>query len=461
MARNLILSALGRMLPVLALLALIGGCAKIPDAPWVSGELVILTRNSSTTYYIDADGRASGFEHDLASRFAESQGWRVRFEVAQNLQEMFTRLQHGEAHLAAAGLAAIDKRLGRMRFGPVYALEKEFVVCRQDLPRPRSVSDLIGLRIEVVAESSHVDRLRALRLEHARLAWTEVQTAAEEELLERVASGLSDCTVADEMGFQVARNFLTGLQDVFDLGVKQRIAWAFPKRGESRLLEAAGRFFRDMEESGELDALRERYFGHVERLDEADVLGILERRITELPELKPHFFQGQLLSGLDWRLLAAVAYQESHWNARAVSPTGVRGIMMLTSDTADRLGVSNRLDPEESILGGARYLRMLKEGLPDRIAEPDRTWLALAAYNIGPGHLEDARRLARKLSRNPDAWRDMKDVLPLLSQSRYAGMLRYGYSRGGQARAFAENVRIYYDILSRYEQPYRDRIGFN
>lgn len=184
--------------------------------------------------------------------------------------------------------------------------------------------------------------------------------------------------------------------------------------------------------------------------------GILERRITLLRDLVGFFHAAQQDTGLDWRLLAAVAYQESQWNAHAVSPTGVRGIMMLTADTADRMGVKNRLDAQESILGGARYINLLKDGLSEDIPEPDRTWLALAAYNIGLGHLEDARKLAHKLGRNPDDWRDMKATLPLLARSQYNTSLKYGFARGGEARAFAENVRIYYDILSRYEKPYRD-----
>lgn len=450
------LPLLGKMILLLSALILQAGCSRVPDSPWQTGELVVLTRFSPSTYYFDADGAPTGYEYDLVRRFADAQGWTVRFELASSLEEMFSRLQRGEAHMAAAGLAATDKRLVRMRFGPAYANTREWVVCGPSANAPKRVADLVGLRLEVVAGSSHLDRLRDLRMEHPELAWKEVQLPGEEELLERVSTGLADCTVADEMEYRIARNYLPGLQTVFDLGKERRIAWAFPKRGESRLLQAVGRFFQEMTESGELEIVKERYFGHISRLDEADVLGILEKRTTRLPALRSHFFEGQTLSGLDWRLLAAVAYQESQWDPKAVSPTGVRGIMMLTADTADRLGVKDRLDPRESILGGARYLRMLIDMIPDSVPEPDRTWMALAAYNIGPGHFAGALRLTRRLERNPDAWIDVKDVLPKLSQARYAGTLRYGYARGGEARAFAENVRIYYDILSRYEQPYRE-----
>jgi membrane-bound lytic murein transglycosylase F len=447
---------LGKRILPFGVALVLAGCGRVPDPPWQSGELVVLTRFSPTTYYLDADGAPTGFEYDLVRRFAEAQGWRVRFELASSLEEMFSRLQRGEAHFAAAGLAATERRLAHMRFGPAYADSREWVVCGPAVDAPRAVADLVGLRLEVVAGSSHLDRLRELRLEHPQLVWKEVELPGEEELLERVSTGLADCTVADELEYQIARNHLPGLRAVFDLGKVRRIAWAFPKRGESRLLEAVGRYFQEVGANGELERLRERYYGHVFRLEEADVLGILEKRTTRLPALRPHFIEAQTVSGLDWRLLAAVAYQESHWDPKAVSPTGVRGIMMLTADTADRLGVKDRLDPRESILGGARYLRMLIDMIPDSVPEPDRVWMALAAYNIGPGHFAGALRLARRLELDPDAWIDVKDVLPKLAQPRHARTVGIAYARGGEALAFAENVRIYYDILSRYEAPHRE-----
>jgi membrane-bound lytic murein transglycosylase F len=218
-----------------------------------------------------------------------------------------------------------------------------------------------------------------------------------------------------------------------------------------RLRQALADFFKKIRSDGRLTRLREQYFGQTHQMAEADVQGILTKRTLLLPKLKNAFVQAQEESGLDWRLLAALAYQESQWNPLATSPTGVRGIMMLTSETADRLGVPDRLDIKSSILAGARYLNMLKDELPDRIRDPDRTWMALAAYNLGMGHLEDARRLAQKLGKNPNSWAVLKDVLPLLAKESYAADLRLGFARGGEGRMLAENVRIYYEILKRYE----------
>lgn len=444
----------------LGLLATLAGCAPEPIAsPEQSGELVVVTRNSPTTYFLDSEEKPAGFEFDLVSAFAARQGWKVRFILADNLEDLFDTVASGQAHLAAAGITASDERRTRMQFGPNYGQVKEWVACRQGERAPRRVRDLVGLRVEVVAGSSHAQRLALHRRSVPDLEWVEMKTPGSEELLERVEIGLSDCTLVDSDSLDVARNFHPGLRPAFVLESAQPQAWVLGRGVDLGFSRKLVTFFRDMEGSGDLVRLKERYFGHVTRLQEADVLGIMEKRGTLLRDLRGHFEDAQTETGLDWRLLAAIAYQESQWDTHAVSPTGVRGIMMLTEDTADHLGVKDRLDARESILGGARYVVMLKAALPEPVQEPDRTWLALAAYNIGMGHLHDARALARKLGRNPDEWRDMKAVLPLLSRGEYNRSLRYGFARGGEARAFAENVRIYYDILLKYEKPYRGFLG--
>lgn len=447
---------------VLMLCALLAGCSPGPvPPPEKSGELVVATRNSPTTYFLDTEEQPSGFEYDLVTAFASKHGWKTRFLLADTLDELFEMVAGGQAHLAAAGLTASDERRTRLRFGPNYGQVKEWVVCRQGDKLPRELKDLVGLRLEVVAGSSHAERLRLRKHGVPDLKWVEMKTPGSEELLERVDIGLADCTLVDSDSLDVARNFHPGLRPAFVLESAQPQAWVIGRGMDLGFSRQVVAFFKGMESSGDLVRLKERYFGHVTRLQEADVLGVLEKRGTLLRDLRPHFQTAQSETGLDWRLLAAIAYQESQWNAHAVSPTGVRGIMMLTEDTADRLGVKDRLDARESILGGARYVVMLKSALPEEIPEPDRTWLALAAYNIGQGHLNDARGLARKLGKNPDQWRDMKAVLPLLSRSEYAGSLRYGFARGGEARAFAENVRIYFDILLKYEKPYREFLGLS
>jgi membrane-bound lytic murein transglycosylase F len=161
---------------------------------------------------------------------------------------------------------------------------------------------------------------------------------------------------------------------------------------------------------------------------------------------------------LDWRLLAAMGYQESHWDPDAVSPTGVRGIMMLTLKTAKDLGIKDRLVPNNSIEGGARYFRQTLDRIPPSITEPDRTWMAMAAYNVGYGHLEDARVIAEQLGKNPDLWIDVKTTLPLLAKRKWYKKTRYGYARGWEPIQYVENIRSYYDILKWVDESNKEAV---
>ena len=420
-------------------------------SPIVTGELVVLTRISPTTFYIDNEGNPAGFEYDLVNEFAREHDWKLKIEVADNLDNLITETAEGRVNIAAAGLSVTSARAGQVLFGPSYATEKELVICGTGVAKPRSFADLAGLRLEVIQGSSHAERLVELRQAYPDLHWVEVSGHSTEELLERVSTGLSDCTVADSSTFAAVSTYTPGLVDALTLTDKRDIAWAMPLNADMGLRQAVSDFFRKIRANGRLEQLRKRYFSLGRHLGDADIQGILSRRLTLLPKYRDDFIKAQAATGLDWRLLAALAYQESQWNPLATSATGVRGIMMLTTDTADRMHVPDRLDAASSILGGAKYLNMLKDQLSDRIKEPDRTWFALAAYNVGIGHLEDARRLAQRLGKNPDSWHDVREVLPLLSNPNYADKLRYGYARGGEGKVLAENVRLYYQILKRLE----------
>jgi membrane-bound lytic murein transglycosylase F len=150
---------------------------------------------------------------------------------------------------------------------------------------------------------------------------------------------------------------------------------------------------------------------------------------------------------IDWRLLAAIGYQESHWRSEAVSPTGVKGLMMLTKKTAKQLGIKDRTDPAQSIAGGALYFKQRLKKIASHIQEPDRTWFALASYNVGFGHLKDAQKLTKNNQGNPDKWMDVRKTLPLLSQKKWYKQTRYGYARGKEPVRYVENIRSYYDLL--------------
>ncbi|WP_124951334.1 membrane-bound lytic murein transglycosylase MltF [Sulfuriferula thiophila] len=424
-------------------------------APAKSGELVVLTHNGPTTYYEGADGKPSGFEYDLVTLFAQEYGYKVRFVETANLNEMFTLLSQHQAHFAAAGISALDSRKTTLQFGPPYLTVNQQVIYNTDGVKPRNFSDLKGLRVEVVAGTSHVETLRKAARNVPGLKWQEMQAKWDEESLDRLSRGEVDAVLVDSNEFDIARKFYTNLDAAFEVPQSDQLAWAFPKISDPLLLKQTQQFFQKIHRDGTLKQIVDRYYGHADRLEGADVAGFLDKMQSVLPKFRKFFQEGQSITGIDWRLLAAIGYQESHWDPFATSPTGVRGLMMMTSDTADRMGVDDRLNARQSILGGARYLALLVDQMSLKIEEPDRTWMALAAYNQGQGHLEDARILAQRRKLNPSAWCDIKQTMPLLGSSVHNATVKHGFCRGGEAVIFVENIRTYYDILVKYEKPYK------
>jgi membrane-bound lytic murein transglycosylase F len=411
-------------------------------------ELVVITRNSPTTYYMGADGPA-GFEYELASRFAEHLGVELHIVVSPSFNDILPRVARGDAHLAAAGLTVTEKRREKVRFGPVYQEITPQLIYRRGSVRPRTIDDLDG-HLEVVAGSSHVERLEALRDEHPDLSWKENEELESEDLLSMVWQQLIDYTIADSNELAINQRFYPELKPAFDISKPRKLAWAFTRKDDDSLYNAAVDFFDQLEENGLLEQLIERFYGHIIDFDYVGTRRYQAHIEQRLPPYQDVFKQAARLVDMDWRLIAAIGYQESHWDADAVSPTGVRGLMMLTQAAARDLGIEDRLDPVQSILGGARYFERMWQKIPERIAEPDRTWLALAAYNVGYGHLEDARVLTQKNGGDADKWVDVKENLPLLSQKKWYKQTRYGYARGREPVRYVENIRSYYDILVWY-----------
>lgn len=416
-----------------------------------AGELVVLTRVSPTTYYENPEGPA-GFEYDLARAFADHLGVRLRLVLADKFADVIPRLANGEADLAAAGITVTESRRAHVKFSPPYQEIRQQVVYRLGTPRPAGVQELIGRRIEIHAGTSYVDRLEELKRDYPTLEWIETEEHETEALLQMVWDGLLEITVADSNIVALNRQFFPELQVAFDLQKPEPLAWAFPHSDDTSLYDAAAQFLDKIRASGELNNLLERYYGPASRSNFINLTVYQVRLHNRLPLYQRFFEDAGRKHGLDWRLLAAIGYQESFWDPRAQSPTGVRGIMMLTEETAKQMGIADLLDAEQSIDGGARYLRHLIDRVPERITGTDRLWLALAAYNIGLYHLEDARILTQKQGGDPDRWNDVKQRLPLLADPAWAAKTKYGKARGLEPVVFVSHVRTYYDVLVKRDE---------
>ena len=410
------------------------------------GSLIMLTRNGASSYYLGPDGD-TGPEFELAMDFSNFLGVRLRVEVAEAFGQLAGLLESGKGDMIAANLTRTPSRELVFNFGPDYLETSTLVIYRRGQPRPREMADLAGLKTILIAGSSYEEALAAAKNQYPDLEWESRSDVGIEDLLLAVSDGVIDTTLVDSSIYKLHAHFYPRAAMAFNLPGTLPHAWAFPPGSDDSLVQKARAFMLQAKDSGRLQAINDAFHGPRQSLDRVGMFQFLEQVRERLPPLKTLFQQVAADQDMDWRLLAAIAYQESHWKPDASSYTGVRGIMMLTNRTANQLGLTDRLDPEQSIEGGARYFLQLRKRIPARIEEPDRTWMALAAYNMGMSHLEDARVLTQKRGGSPDVWEDVDKNLDLLSQEKWYSDLRYGYARGFEARQYVENIRSYFDIL--------------
>jgi membrane-bound lytic murein transglycosylase F len=441
------------MKPLLALLAtlLLATCSQPPgllERVFEAGELRVVTRNSPDAYYLGSHG-PEGPAYELASRFAEDLGVALRLYTVRTREAAIREVSEGRAHVAAAGLTTGIDLPPQAHFGPGYHRVREHLVYRRRGVRPPSIRQAGRGQIEVAVGSAHQRTLEDLRLQHPDLAWVERADTDTEEILAGVSAGRVEYTLASSTEFALSRVVHPELAVALDLSPERAIAWVVNVAGHDRsLLDRVNAFFVGVRADGTVARLLDRYYGDQQRFDYLFSRNFLQHVQTRLPRYLDWFKEAAAKYELDWRLLAAMGYQESKWDPGAVSFTGVRGLMQLTEDTAAMMRAGDRLDPRASIFGGARYLARLMTMVPARIPEPDRTWFAVAAYNVGFGHVEDARILAQQQGRNPDGWEDVREFLPLLAQERWYTRTRRGYARGWEPVRYVDNVQAYLNILA-------------
>ena len=439
-----------------ALIILAAGCEQHDSLQDIEsrGTLSVVSRNSPTTYYLEKSG-PTGFEYALTGLLAKELGVELEMEPAFNLHSIFKQLRRQESDLAAAGLTLTEQRAASYPHSVSYYKLKPQVVYLAGTRRPRGIADLSGRKIVVLAGSSHADKLNEIRRASLPdLAWTEIVEADSMALLERVNAGDAELAIIDSNEFTVQQSLYPRLKVAFDLSSEQDMVWYLPPGADNtRLLARINTLIQRLQQDGTLARLRDIHFGHTDGISRISSHTFTQNMHRTLPSYRDLIQQVANEYQMDWQLLAAISYQESHWNPQAESPTGVRGMMMLTLPTAREMGVDNRLDAAQSLRGGARYLKNVKRRLPADIFEPDRSWMALAAYNIGLGHLEDARVLTEREGGDPHLWRDVMERLPLLQKSKYYQSTRYGFARGLEAVTYVQNIRHYHSILAWQDIP--------
>ncbi len=406
-------------------------------------SLVFATQYGGHAYY-QQSGEHAGFEYELMAGFAAFLDVPFQVKVFTQPNEMLEALEHGTVDIIASQFLFSPDVLASYKLGPTYQYFDLVVVSHNPDDTVSNLADLSGsLWLAKDSFSEHV--VAPLLQQNTTVNWQPVTDFDNTEMLEKVALEDIDYTVVDSLLLNKYKLLYPHLNPVIKVAQEAQRRWILAPGQDDTLTGALLEYFGTMVHNGQLALLEEKYFGHISSIDYVDIREFLRAIESTLPKYRNWF--EQYANGLDWRLLAALSYQESHWDPKAVSPTGVRGLMMLTRPTAKEVGIRSRVDAQQSIRGGSTYFKKIYDRLPARITDPDRIYFALAAYNLGLGHVEDARVLAQKNGLNPDYWLDVKQYLPKLKQKKYYNQTKFGYARGDVAVLYVENIRRYYESL--------------
>ena len=416
------------------------------------GTLNVVLLNSPSTYYIGPEG-PQGFEYDLLSSYASHLGVDLNITMANTVKEAIELSKNPSIHITSASLAKTKEREGKFHFGPSYFEVQEQVICHRGMIGsgrfPKDVESLAGLHLMVGEDTSYSDTIKTFQAEGYEINASFTSEYSTEELLEKVANHEIDCTIADSNIYALNLRYFTEILFAFTISPREQLAWVLAEDANALKADMYA-WLNDFYQTGAMAQLKDHYYSYVMHFDYYNTKMFYKRLESRLPKYKEIFEEAGARYEIPWKLLAAVSYQESHWNPKAKSFTGVRGMMMLTLSTAKILGVSNRLDPKESIFGGTRHLNQMIKFVPDEVVGENRLKFALAAYNVGMGHIHDARELAVRLGLDENVWSDLKKVLPLLSQKKYYQTLKYGYARGSEPVKYVESIYNYKVILENY-----------
>jgi len=438
-----------RALTVLVLLVVAGGCSRQSPAAIdplkAHAEVRVVTLNLPTCYYLGAQG-TEGLEFELASAYAASRGVRLTMYPVTNEHEMQAELTAGRADIAAASLTNTPEWSQVGDAAEPYTLVPQLVVYRKDGVRPRETLQLESARLAVRAGSPQERILQHLKSTVApTLQWEETAPSSADPI-EDVDSGAAEYAISDAREFSFAHHLYPNVLVGFELPERRPVQWIV-RRAEPGLLASVNNFFLELDRSGQLAQLVQESSGDTRPFEYEESREFHTHVADRLPRYRSWFEQAAAQNGIDWRLLAAIGYQESKWDPSADSGVGAHGVMMLTAQTAQAMGITDRGNPRQSIFAGARYLAQVRAMIPERIPEPDRTWLTVAAYNVGFGHLEDARIITESLGKDPDSWAEVRERLPLLAQERWYSHARRGYARGWEPVQFVARIQRFLRLL--------------
>jgi membrane-bound lytic murein transglycosylase F len=417
-----------------------------------TGVITVATRNSAHCYYLYRD-QPMGFEYELAKAFAEYLGVRLQIKIVDKWSDMVAALSDGSAAFIAASMPITSKRQTQVAFSDGYMEVAQNIITHLKNTGIKEAADLSGKTIDVRKGTVYQQRLVELKKQGINLAIRLHDDLPVEELIQKVADGQIDFTIANSNIISINRRNFPGVVSTGSINDGMQLAWAvYPK--SKKLLEQINAFLRMINKSGKFDEIYNKYYGDIDDFDYVDLEAFHRRVKNKLSRYSPFIKAAAKKHGFDWRLIAAQIYQESHLNPWAKSQAGARGLMQILPSTAKDLGIGDLFDPVQNINAGVQHLKDLYDHF-DQAHGEDRLLIALAAYNIGQGHINDARDLAKKKGLDPDKWVSLSKTLPLLQYRKYFMNTQYGFCRGTEPIRYIKQILIYYDVLKRQGFKYK------
>jgi len=421
-----------------------------------TGVIRMITRYNSSSYFIHKGGQA-GFEFELFSLFARSLGLAVEVVIPESGEDPISLLNSGRGDVVAAGLISDERLALYAAFTRPYNFVRKVLILPAEDERPNTLAAVNGLTIFLPPRSG----IRAELLELKERLGLKFFIAASrpltepEELISQVARGEIPATITDDNLARAALTYLTGARFGVELGAQKPVAWAI-RENSPELKDAANLFLKKhfwvtpggQRRSQTYGILYERYYRDARQIrgfravaDRPDKSG----RISPFDEL---IHAAADSAGLDWRMVAALIYQESRFDSSAVSSAGARGLMQVLPRFAGPDG-DNLDDPETNIRAGVRLLKQIHDGYA-YLDSLERWRFSLATYHAGAGHMADARRLAIDAGKDPNRWQGSLEVaLPRLMQRRYFDRTRHGFYRGADTVAYVQGILNRYRMYRR------------
>ncbi|WP_300458488.1 membrane-bound lytic murein transglycosylase MltF [Desulfobacula sp.] len=409
-----------------------------------TGALRLITTNGINTYY-QYNGDPSGFEYDLAREFANFLNVDLDI-ITPGWNNMVPFLEQGKGDFIASGLAITKEKLEKVNFSIPYMTVQQRIIHHKLILNPKNIEDLANRIVHVRRGTSYHSRLKEIETSGVKFNYILHNNLPTEELIRMVNTRQIKFTIANNTVAYLNQRHYPDIRVGIPLQKKEHLAWAVNKK-DSHLLEQMNKFFLYANQTGLLKQISDKYYADIENIDPFDLKKFHQRIRTRLPRYKKIIIEESMKYNFDWRLMAAAIYQESHFNSNAKSFTNVRGLMQLTMDTAEEMGIEDRLIPSQSIKAGIKYLDKMVKKFDYLKDDYEKILFALASYNIGYGHVLDAIQIARDMGMDETKWQNLKTTLPLLSKSKYYEKTRYGFARGWEPVQYIARILTYFDIL--------------